>query len=221
MNKMLVAQKIVACGLIPIVRFDRFEDVHLIVDALYAGGVYIVEFSIMSPAALKAIEQTVDRYGDSIVLGAGTVLDTETARSCFLAGAQFLVSPTVNESVISMGNRYSKVVCPGALTPTEVLHAWISGGDFVKVFPCGNVGGPSYIRSLKAPYPHIAMIPVGGVTIDNAADFIAAGSCALGASGKLIDKSDTSASRFESITQRAARFLSVIRNARNDNSENK
>lgn len=216
MNKMLVAQRIVACGLIPIVRFDRFEDVHPLVDALYAGGIDIVEFSLTSPAALRAIEQTADRYGDTIALGAGTVLDTETARSCFLAGAQFLVSPAVNEAVIAMSNRYSRVICPGALTPTEVLHAWTSGADFVKVFPCGNVGGPAYIRSLKTPYPHIAMIPVGGVTIDNAADFIAAGSCALGASGMLIDRNDASPSRYDAITQRAARLLSVIRNARND-----
>jgi 2-dehydro-3-deoxyphosphogluconate aldolase/(4S)-4-hydroxy-2-oxoglutarate aldolase len=219
MDKKTIAQRIVSCGLIPIVRFDCFDDVVPIVTALLAGGVTTVEFPITSLSALTAIETIADTFGDTMVVGAGTVLDCDTAKSCFSAGAQFIVSPVVNESVIRLCSSNNKVSCPGALTPTEVVSAWDIGADFVKIFPCSSVGGASYIRTLKTPLPHINMIPVGGVSIGNAADFINAGSCALGAAGGLIDKAEIAASNYDGITGRAATFIAAISNARNNHRE--
>jgi 2-dehydro-3-deoxyphosphogluconate aldolase/(4S)-4-hydroxy-2-oxoglutarate aldolase len=219
MDKSAIARQIVSCGLIPIVRFDCFDDVLPIVEALLAGGVTTVEFPMTSALALAAIETVADTFGDRIMLGAGTVLDVETVQSCFSAGAQFIVSPVVCDDVICECVRSNKVSCPGALTPTEVVHAWDTGADFIKIFPCDRVGGAAYIRALKVPLPHINMIPVGGVTLANAAEFIAAGSCALGTAAGLFDKAEIAASYFDGITEKAARFITVIRNARNDSCE--
>jgi 2-dehydro-3-deoxyphosphogluconate aldolase/(4S)-4-hydroxy-2-oxoglutarate aldolase len=219
MDKKTIARMIVSCGLVPIVRFDCFDDVVPIVEALLAGGVTTVEFPMTSPLALAAIETVADKFGDRMIVGAGTVLTMETAHNCFSAGAQFIVSPVVNVDVIGLCSRNDVVSCPGALTPTEVLLAWDAGADFIKIFPCDRVGGAAYIRALKVPLPHINMIPVGGVTVDNAAEFINAGSCALGTGAGLIDKADIAVSRYDSITEKAACFISVIRNTRNDSRE--
>jgi 2-dehydro-3-deoxyphosphogluconate aldolase / (4S)-4-hydroxy-2-oxoglutarate aldolase len=208
-------QRIVSCGLVPIFRFERLEQAEKTVEALYKGGVDVIEFPMTSKLAINAIEKIADTWGDKIFLGAGTVLDTETARACMLAGARFIVSPVVNVDVIELCKRYSLTVCPGALTPTEILTAWEAGADFVKIFPCGNVGGPAYIKNLKAPFPHIQMIPVGGVTFDNAADFIHAGSAALGTGNGLIDANVVAAERYDSITKNAAQFAAIIKSARN------
>ena len=209
-----VARRIAACGLIPIIRFDRLEQAEKIVAALWAAKVDIVEFPMTSPLALKAIEKISDALGDSMVVGAGTVLDAKTARTCMLAGARFIVSPCVNTTVISACRRKETVVCPGALTPTEVAAAWEAGADFVKVFPCNSVGGAAYIASLKTPLPHLAMVPVGGVTADNAGDFIRAGSAALGVGAGLVDKETLFLGHYEKVTRKAGRFVRAVAVAR-------
>jgi 2-dehydro-3-deoxyphosphogluconate aldolase/(4S)-4-hydroxy-2-oxoglutarate aldolase len=166
------------------------------------------------PGALRVIEKVADRYGDKILLGAGTVLDAETARAVILAGAEFIVTPSLKASTIEVCKRYSKVVIPGALTPTEVVTAWEAGADFVKVFPCDNVGGPKYIRALKGPFPQIDLIPTGGVNLNTAAEFLAAGSAALAVGSELVDKKAVAAGDFAKITDNARKFLEVMQAAR-------
>jgi 2-dehydro-3-deoxyphosphogluconate aldolase/(4S)-4-hydroxy-2-oxoglutarate aldolase len=214
-----VSQRIRACGLIPIIRFHHIDQAEKIAEALLAARVDIIEFSMTSRQALLAIEKVTGIFGDTIVAGAGTVLDVETARACILAGARFIISPAIKPDVISMCKRYSAVACPGALTPTEVLLAWESGADFVKIFPCGNVGGVQYIRSLKAPYPHIEMIPVGGVTTDNAADYIHAGCAALGVGAGIISGKSLEQSHYEDITEKASRLFEIIQKAKSTSRE--
>jgi len=152
-------------GIVPVVRTSSAESAMQAVDAIYNGGIRAAEITMTVPGAIRALEKVADRFGDRLMLGAGTVLDPETARICMLAGAQFFVTPSLRVSTIEMAKRYSKVICPGALTPTEVLTAWEAGADVVKVFPCGNVGGAKYIKALKGPFPQIEMIPTGGVNL--------------------------------------------------------
>src|SRR5438445_4377402 len=166
------------------------------------------------PGALKALEKLADQFGDKLMLGAGTVLDAETARSCMLAGAQFFVTPALRVATIEMAKRYSKVICPGALTPTEVLTAWEAGADVVKVFPCGNVGGAKYIKALKGPFPQIEMIPTGGVNLDTAADFLKAGACAIAVGGELVDATAMSEGKFDVLEDRARQYLACVAKAR-------
>jgi 2-dehydro-3-deoxyphosphogluconate aldolase/(4S)-4-hydroxy-2-oxoglutarate aldolase len=147
-------------------------------------------------------------------VGAGTVLDPETARACILAGAEFIVTPALKTSTIEMCKRYSKVIIPGALTPTEVVTAWEAGSDFVKVFPCDNVGGAKYIKALKGPFPQIDLIPTGGVNLNTAAEFIAAGSAALAVGSELVDKAAVAAKDFQKITETAQKFMEVVKSAR-------
>jgi Entner-Doudoroff aldolase len=214
-----VSQRIRACGLVPIVRFHHIDQAEKIAEALHAARVDIIEFPMTSRQALKAIEKVTAIFGDTMIVGAGTVLDRETARTCILAGARFIVSPAVKPDIISMCKCYSTVVCPGALTPTEVLSAWESGADFVKIFPCGDVGGVHYIRSLKVPFPQIEMVPVGGVTVENAADFIRSGCAALGVGAGLISEIALESSHYEDITGKASRFMEVIQKARSASRE--
>jgi len=160
------------------------------------------------------IEAVADRYGKEVLLGAGTVLDPETARTAILAGAEFIVTPALNLATIKLCKRYSKVIIPGTLTPTEVLTAWEAGADFVKVFPCENVGGPQYIKALKGPFPQIELVPTGGVNLTTAADFIAAGSAALAVGSELVDKAAVASGNLEKVKQNASRFLEIVRMAR-------
>ena len=166
------------------------------------------------PGAVKALEKIADEFGDQIVLGAGTVLDPETARVCMLAGAQFFVTPALNVKTIEVARRYSKVIFPGALTPTEVLTAWDAGADAVKIFPCSAVGGAKYIKALKGPFPQIEMIPTGGVNLDTAADFLRAGACAVAVGGELVDAKTIQEGRYEVFEERAKQYLQVVKNAR-------
>jgi 2-dehydro-3-deoxyphosphogluconate aldolase/(4S)-4-hydroxy-2-oxoglutarate aldolase len=166
------------------------------------------------PGAVKALEKLADAFGDKLVLGAGTVLDPETARICMLAGAQFFVTPALNLKTIEMAKRYSKVIMPGALTPTEVVTAWEAGADFVKVFPCGAVGGPKYIKALKAPLPQVEMVPTGGVSLENTADFLKAGAAAVAVGAELIDAKTIGEGRYEVFEERARKFLAEVTKAR-------
>jgi 2-dehydro-3-deoxyphosphogluconate aldolase/(4S)-4-hydroxy-2-oxoglutarate aldolase len=165
---------------------------------------------------LHALEKTADRFGDKLVLGAGTGLDPETARACMLAGAQFFVTPNLRVSTIEMAKRYSKVICPGALTPTEILTAWEAGADVVKVFPCGNVGGPKYIKALKGPFPHIEMIPTGGVNLETTPEFLKAGACAVAVGSELADPKSLREGRFDVIEERTRQYLAAVAKARAD-----
>lgn len=201
-------------GIVPVVRTASAESAIRAVEAMYQGGVRAAEITMTVPGAIRALEKVADKFGDKLMLGAGTVLDPETARSCMLAGAEFFVTPSLRVSTIEMVKRYSKVICPGALTPTEVLTAWEAGADVVKIFPCGNVGGPKYIKALKGPFPQIEMIPTGGVNLETTADFLKAGACAVAVGGELVDAKSIQEGRYDVIEERARQYLAVIAKAR-------
>jgi len=203
-------------GVVPIVRTASAESAVRTVEAIYEGGIRAAEITMTVPGAVKALEKVADQYGDRIVLGAGTVLDPESARICMLAGAEFFVTPTLNLSTIEMAKSYSKVICPGALTPTEVLTAWEHGADIVKVFPCGNVGGPKYIKALKAPLPQVEMVPTGGVNLNTTADFLKAGACAVAVGSDLVDGKTIAEGKYEVFTERTRQYLEVVRQAREE-----
>ncbi len=203
-------------GIVPVVRAASAEAAIKAVEAIYNGGIRAAEITMTVPGAIRALEKTADAFGDKLVLGAGTVLDAETARACMLAGAEFFVSPNLKLATIEMVQRYSKVALPGALTPTEVLTAWEAGADIVKVFPCGNVGGAKYIKALKAPFPHIEMIPTGGVNLDTAGDFLKAGACAVAVGAELVDAKAIKEGRLDVIAEKARQYLAVIAKARSE-----
>ena len=201
-------------GVVPVVRAESADQAMRIVDAILAGGVNILEITMTVPGAIKVMEQVAERFGGEVLLGAGTVLDSETARAAILAGAEFVVSPGTDLDLIRICCRYSKPVMPGALTPTEVVHAWQSGADVVKIFPCGNVGGPKYIKALKGPLPQIEMIPTGGVNLETTVDFIKAGAIAVCVGSALVDKAAVKEGRFEVLTENAKKYVELVKSAR-------
>ena len=202
-------------GVVPVVRTSSAETAIKAIQAVYRGGIRAAEITMTVPGAIRALEKLADEFGDKIVLGAGTVLDPETCRSCMLAGAQFFVTPALKHSTIEMARRYSKVICPGALTPTEVLTAWEAGADFIKIFPASAVGGAKYIKALKAPFPHIEMIPTGGVSIETTPDFLRAGAAAVAAGAELIDGKTIADGNYDVFEERARRFLAAVKSVRN------
>ncbi len=214
MNRNDVIGRIKDIGVVPVVRANSPEEALEAVEAIKAGGVPILEITMTVPGAIKVIEKIADKFGDEVVLGAGTVLDPETARACILAGATFIVSPALNLQTIELCRRYSIPICPGALTPTEVVTAWQAGADFVKVFPCSAMGGASYIKGLKAPLPQVELIPTGGVNLNTAIDFIKAGSSALGIGADLVDLKALRAGNSALITERAKQFVQLVKDAR-------
>ncbi len=203
-------------GVVPVVRTSSAESAIQAVEALHRGGIRAAEITMTVPGAVRALEKLADRFGGTILLGAGTVLDAETARACMLAGAEFFVTPSLRIATIEMVKRYSKVICPGALTPTEVLTAWESGADVVKIFPCGNVGGAKYIKALKGPFPQIEMIPTGGVNLETAGDFLKAGACAVAVGGELVDHKSIAEKKYEVIEERARHYLAAVAKARSE-----
>jgi 2-dehydro-3-deoxyphosphogluconate aldolase/(4S)-4-hydroxy-2-oxoglutarate aldolase len=214
MTKSAIIAEICRIGLVPIIRTSSPDDALHAMDAICAGGVSVLELTMTVPGAIPVLEQVKSKFGDSIVLGAGTVLDPETARACILAGAQFIVSPALNLDTLALCRRYGIPIMPGALTPTEVVTAWQSGADLVKVFPCNSVGGASYIKSLKAPLPQIDLIPTGGVNLKTAADFIRAGSAALGVGADLVDTKAIADGNLSAITDKAKQFVQIVAEAR-------
>ena len=214
MTKQQILSFIIDIGIVPVVRTSTAEGAIQAIEAIHRGGVRAAEITMTVPGAIRALEKVADKFGDKIVLGAGTVLDPETARACMLAGAQFFVTPSLKLSTIEMVKRYSKVICPGALTPTEVVTAWEAGADIVKIFPCGNVGGPKYIKALRGPFPHIEMIPTGGVNLETAGEFLKAGACAVAVGGELVDTKTIKEGSFHIIEERARQYLAVIAKAR-------
>jgi 2-dehydro-3-deoxyphosphogluconate aldolase/(4S)-4-hydroxy-2-oxoglutarate aldolase len=210
MHKSEVIAKIREVGLVPVLRADSEEEALAIAYALEAGGVTILEVTMTVPGAVDAIRRLASEAGDRILVGAGTVLDPETARACMLAGAQFIVSPSLNVRTIEICRRYGVAVFPGGLTPTEVVTAWEAGADAVKVFPCSAMGGASYLKALKAPLPQIELIPTGGVSLATAADFLKAGALALGVGGDLVDNKAIRAGKPEVITENARKYLEIV-----------
>jgi 2-dehydro-3-deoxyphosphogluconate aldolase/(4S)-4-hydroxy-2-oxoglutarate aldolase len=206
--------KIREVGLVPIVRAPSAEDALLAAEAIVAGNIGILEITMTVPNAIQVIEKVANKFGDKLLLGAGTILDTETGRAALLAGAEFIVTPALNLQVIELARRYGKPIMPGALTPTEVVTAWQAGADIVKIFPCGPVGGAKYIKALKGPFPQIEMIPTGGVNLETTPDFIKAGAAAVAVGGELIDLKSLREGKFDGITATARLYLEAVRAAR-------
>jgi 2-dehydro-3-deoxyphosphogluconate aldolase / (4S)-4-hydroxy-2-oxoglutarate aldolase len=216
MTRQEILSAITGIGVVPVVRTSSAESAIKAIEAIHRGGIRAAEITMTVPGAIHALEKLADQFGDRIVLGAGTVLDPETARACMLAGAQFFVTPTLKISTIETIRRYSKVICPGALTPTEVLTAWEAGADVVKVFPCGAVGGPKYIKALKAPLPHVEMIPTGGVNLETTPEFLKAGACAVAVGAELVDAKTIQEGRYEVFEERARQYLAAVAKARSE-----
>jgi len=206
-------QRLIDGGVVAIIRAETSAGLLKVVEAIDKGGVKAVEVTMTTPKAIETIAAVAEQYRGDVLVGVGTVLDAETARSAILAGAQFVVSPILSEEVIKMAKRYSKIVVPGAFTPTEIVKAWEYGADIVKVFPTSSVG-PEYIKDLKGPLPYIAMLPTGGVTLENAGDFIKAGAIALAVGGNLAGKKAIAEGRYEEITKNARRFVEAVKQAR-------
>jgi len=214
MSKTDVLHRIREVGIVPVVRAESADEAGRAIAAIMAGGVPVLEITMTVPGAVPLIADLCRRFGQDAVVGAGTVLDPETARACILAGAQFVVSPATNVATIACCRRYGIPIMPGALTPTEVVAAWEAGADMVKVFPCSALGGASYIKALKAPLPQIDLIPTGGVNLQTAAEFIKAGSTALGVGADLVDLKALREGQDALLTDRARKLVEIVRTAR-------
>ena len=213
MNRPQQLQRILNSGIVAIIRADSGEQLVKVAHALCAGGIDVIEVTFTVPGVLDIISAVRDELGDRVLLGAGTVLDTESARAAMLAGAEFIVCPTVNSEVIQLCNRYDKVVMPGAFTPTEVLAAWEAGADIVKIFPA-EIGGPAYLKALHGPLPQIRLLPTGGVNLATIGDFFAAGACAVGLGSALVEKQAVAEGNVERIEELARQYVESVRLAR-------
>jgi 2-dehydro-3-deoxyphosphogluconate aldolase / (4S)-4-hydroxy-2-oxoglutarate aldolase len=200
-------------GLIPVLRASSAQVGHVLVDAMMAGGVTVVEVTMTVPDALNLLRELKRRHGDSLLLGSGTVTDVAQAEATIEAGAEFVVSPSLHLEVIERTKELGKVSIPGALTPTEIITAWRTGADYVKVFPCSAMGGASYLKSVRAPFPELKLIPTGGVTLQTAADFLKAGACALGVGADLVNAAAITEGKPELITDIARAYLEIIQAA--------
>lgn len=200
-------------GVVAIIRSPDASRLVDVAEALLAGGVSVMEVTFTVPQAHKVLELVADRLGDRILLGAGTVLDAETARIAILAGAEFIVSPVVSREVIACCRRYSKLSLPGALTPTEIMAAWEAGADIVKVFP-SEFTGPAYLKAVRAPLPQVRLMPTGGVTLETAADYLRAGACALGVGSSLVESKAIASDDFKRIETLARQFMEIVRQTR-------
>ncbi|HEX4167466.1 MAG TPA: bifunctional 4-hydroxy-2-oxoglutarate aldolase/2-dehydro-3-deoxy-phosphogluconate aldolase [Bryobacteraceae bacterium] len=214
MNSSQAIEKIKAIGIVPIVRATSEDAAVQAAEAIGEGGIPCVEITMTVPGALQALEQVAKRFGSKVLLGAGTVLDPETARACLSAGAEFFVTPSLNLRTIEFARRYSKAIFPGALTPTEIVAAWEAGADGIKVFPCSALGGAKYIKALRGPFPQIDFVPTGGVNLDTLAEFVRAGCSAVGVSGELVDAEAMKAGKYDVIRERARQFRERIDEAR-------
>ena len=213
MDKRQIRSRIEEIGIIPAVRISSAEGARFAAEAVATGGIPIVELTMTVPGALEIIAELV-RGSPQVIVGAGTVLDCETARACVDAGAQFLTSPGLDLELVAFAQKKDVLVLPGALTPTEVLTAWKAGGDLVKVYPCAEVGGDRYIRALKGPFPQIPLIAAGGVTQRTAANFIVAGATALGIGRDLIPSEAIRLHQADWIYELAHRFSKIVQSAR-------
>ncbi len=209
-DKFAVLAEMRRIGVVPVVRAGSVEMALAMSDAIAAGGITCLEITMTVPGALEVIRHLA-RTRPELLVGAGTVLDPETARISILEGAQFVVSPALNLETVALCRRYSIVVLPGALTPTEIVTAWQAGADIIKVFPASAMGGAKYLQSIKAPLPQVQMIPTGGVSLSTARDFLAAGAMALGVGADLADTKALDEGRADKITETAKRYLEIVR----------
>ena len=200
-------------AIVAVIRSTSSEQLVEVARALYEGGIDVLEVTFTVPRALEIITEVRKELGDKVLLGAGTVLDPETARAAFLAGAEFLVAPTVNLDVIRLANRYDKLVMPGAFTPTEILTAWEAGADIVKVFPA-DIGGPAYLKTLHGPLPQVRLLPTGGVNLSTIADFLKAGACAVGLGGALVEPQAVATGDMARVRSLAAKYVEIVRQTR-------
>jgi 2-dehydro-3-deoxyphosphogluconate aldolase/(4S)-4-hydroxy-2-oxoglutarate aldolase len=214
MTKQQVRNKIVEIGIVPVVRAASAEQAMQAAVAVCAGGIPIVEITMTVPGAIDVITQLAKSMGNDVLIGAGTVLDAEAAERCIDAGADFLVSPGFDLATVQFAKQRGKLIMAGALTPTEVITAWKAGSDFVKIFPCGTVGGAKYIKALKAPLPQVPMVPTGGVNLDTAADFIRAGADALGVGGELVSAAACKSGNLSVVTEAARLYVDIVQEAR-------
>ena len=214
MEKAKVLSRIRECGLIPIVRTPTAADAIALSEVLQAAGLTNLEITLTVPGALDVIRTMNQRFGDKVLIGAGTVLDARSAEACVAAGASFIVSPGLDLDTVAYCKKADIPVFPGSLTPTEIITAWKAGADMVKVFPCSAMGGASYLKAVKAPLPQIEMVPTGGVSMETAADFIKAGAAALGVGGDLVDLEALRSGRGDVIGERARRYIEVVKQAR-------
>ena len=210
MNKTDKLNLIRETGVIAIMRAQSSAQLIAAADAIQAGGVRVIEVTMTTPGALDVIAEATQRYGDAVLFGAGSVLDAETARAAMLAGAGFIVAPTLNLGVIALCNRYSIPVMPGCFTPTEMLTAWEAGADMVKLFPA-EIGGPALVKAIRAPLPQLEIVPVGGVDLNTAADFIRNGAAALGVGSSLVNQQVLDAGDMAELTRRAAAFIEEVK----------
>jgi 2-dehydro-3-deoxyphosphogluconate aldolase/(4S)-4-hydroxy-2-oxoglutarate aldolase len=213
MEKQQLADLIRSERFIPVVRVATTREALDVADALRLGGAKLIEVTFTVKGALDVIAELKRKYEGEIVLGAGTVLDVESANRALLAGAEFLVSPAFDMDVVLFAANNNRLVIPGAMTPTEILHAWKAGADMVKVFPAGRLGGPDYIKSIRGPLPDVPLVPTGGVDLRSAAAYVRAGATALGIGGELVDKKAVAEGRFDQITESTRAFLKAIREA--------
>ena len=213
MKKAEVLAAIKHIGLVPVLRAGSVDQALALAEAIAAGGVTVLEITMTVPGAIQVIRRLAETRPD-LLIGAGTVLDPETARICILEGAQFVVSPALNLATLDMCHRYSIAALPGALTPTEIVTAWQAGADVVKVFPASAMGGASYLRSLKAPLPQVELIPTGGVSLITAEEFLHAGAFALGVGADLVDVKAIDNGRPESVTESARKYLAIVNSFR-------
>jgi 2-dehydro-3-deoxyphosphogluconate aldolase/(4S)-4-hydroxy-2-oxoglutarate aldolase len=213
MSKEIHLRQILESGIVAVVRSPDSEQLVEVVRALADGGVTVVEITMTVPDALGVLRQVRRALGERVLLGAGTILDTETARAALLAGAEYLVAPTLNLDVIRLCQRYSKLVMPGAFTPTEILTAWEAGADFVKVFPA-EVVGPAFFKAMRGPLPYIRLMPTGGVDLDTAADFLKAGACCLGLGSQLVEPKAVAERNFERIRDLARQYVAIVKSVR-------
>jgi 2-dehydro-3-deoxyphosphogluconate aldolase / (4S)-4-hydroxy-2-oxoglutarate aldolase len=209
-----VVRRIGEIGIVPVVRAATVDEATRAVEAICAGGIPVVEITMTVPNAVSVIREVSQQYGHNVLVGAGTVTTAEQAELCFRAGAEFLVSPGLSIPVLAVARACAKLAIPGALTPTELMNAHEQGARLVKIFPCGNVGGPKYLRSLKAPFPNASLIPTGGVNAANAAEFIAAGAFALGVGTDLVDAKALRDGNLEKITLAARELVQAVESAR-------
>ena len=206
-------QTITDCGVVAIVRVSSAREAVDVCMAIARGGVTPIEVTMTVPGAIDAIKEFKSAVKEEVLIGAGTVLDPETARACILAGADFIVSPTLNLEVIKVCRRYSKIIIPGTFTPTEILTAWEAGADIVKVFPA-SVGGPGYLKDILGPLPQVKLVPTGGVNLETTPEFIKAGAVAVAAGTSLVNKKAVSEQNWDAITEAARKFVAAVKQAR-------
>jgi 2-dehydro-3-deoxyphosphogluconate aldolase/(4S)-4-hydroxy-2-oxoglutarate aldolase len=213
MSKEADLRQVLDCGIVAVVRSPDSRQLVDVVRALADGGVTVTEITMTVPNALEVLRKAKEELGDRVLLGAGTVLDAETARAVLLAGAEYVVAPTVNVEVIRLCRRYDKLVMPGAFTPTEILTAWEAGADVVKVFPA-DVVGPAYFKALRGPLPQIRLMPTGGVDLNTAAAFLKAGACCLGIGGQLVEPKAVAEGNFDRIRELARQYVKIVKEVR-------